>query len=76
MSRPLTNVKLKKIHRILESNESQWLTLKPYIEFNTHKKIEAENNKGNDGKTLYKLMNNAIYRKIGLLLRTYFMDDP
>ena len=25
--------------------------------------IEVENNKGNDGKVLYKLMNNSIYRK-------------
>ena len=36
--------------------------LKPYIEFNTNK-IEAEKNNDGDGKALYKLMNNAIYRK-------------
>ena len=49
-------LKLKKIHPVLEFNQSQWL--KPYIEFNTEK------NKEKDGKAwLYKLMNNAIYRK-------------
>ena len=54
-------LKLKKIHCILEFNQSQWL--KPYIEFNTQKKIEAEKNNDRDGKALYKLMNNAIYGK-------------
>ena len=33
-------LKLEKVHRILEFSRSQWL--KPYTEFNTHKKIEAE----------------------------------
>ena len=51
----------KKIHHILEFNQSQWL--KPYIEFDTQKRIEAEKNNDKDGKTLYKLMNNAIYKK-------------
>ena len=41
--------------------QSQWL--KSYIEFNTQKRIEAEKNNDKDGKTLYKLMNNAIYEK-------------
>ena len=35
----------------------------PYIEFSTQKRIEAEKNNGKDGKTLRKLMNNAIYGK-------------
>ena len=51
----------KKIHRVLELNQSQWL--KPYIEFNTYKRIEVEKNNDEDGKALYKLMNNAIYGK-------------
>ena len=33
-------LKLKKKHRILEFNQSQWL--RPYIEFITLKRIEAE----------------------------------
>ena len=41
-------LKLNKIDRVLEFNQSQWL--KPYIEFNTHKRIEAKKSNGNDGK--------------------------
>ena len=54
-------LKLKKIHRTLEFNRSQWL--KPHIEFNTQKRIEAEKNNDRDGKGLYKLMSNAINGK-------------
>ena len=54
-------LKLKKIHRVLEFNQSQWL--KPYVKFNTKEKIEAEKNDDKDGKVLYKLMNNAVYGK-------------
>ena len=46
---------------MLEFNQSQWL--KPYIEFNTQKRIEAEKNNDKDGNVLCKLMNNAIYGK-------------
>ena len=35
-----TRIKNKKIHRVLEFNQSKWL--EPYTEFNTHKRIEAE----------------------------------
>ena len=52
-------LKLKKINRVLEFNKSQWL--KPYIEFNTQKRIEAERNNDKDIKALYKLISNAIY---------------
>ena len=37
--------------------------MKPNIEFNRQKRIEAEINGGKDGKALYKLMDNAVYRK-------------
>ena len=33
-------LKLKKMHRVLEFNQSQWL--KPYIEFNMQTRTEAE----------------------------------
>ena len=49
------------MHHILEFNQSQWL--KPYIEFNTQKGIEAEKNGHKDGKTLYKFRNNTISGK-------------
>ena len=54
-------LKLKKIHRGLEFHQSEWL--KPYIQFNTQKRIEAGKNGDRDGKTLYKLMNNILYGK-------------
>ena len=50
----------KKIHRVLEFNQSQWLKL--YVEFNTQK-IEAEKNGDKDGKALHKLMKNVVYGK-------------
>ena len=55
-------LKLKKIHRVLEFNQSQWL--KQYVGFDTQKWIGAEENGEKDGKVLYKLMKNAVYRKL------------
>ena len=54
-------LKVNKVHRILESNQSQWL--KRCIEFNTQKRREAEKNREKDENALYKLMNNAVYGK-------------
>ena len=47
-------LKVKKVHRVLQFTQSQWL--KPFIEFSTKKRIEAE-------KALYTLINDAVYRK-------------
>ena len=54
-------LKLKKNHRVLEFNQPQWL--KPYNEFNTQKRKNAEKNSHKDGKALYQLMSNLIYIK-------------
>ena len=54
-------LKLKKVNCILEFNQSQWL--KPYVELNTQKTIDAKQNGEKDGKAFYKLMNNAVYGK-------------
>ena len=35
-----------------------------YVKFNTQKRIEVEKNGDKDGKTLYKLMNNAVSGKV------------
>ena len=50
-------LQLKKVHRVLEFNKSQWLN--SYVKFNTKKRIDAEKN----GKALYKLTNNTVYGK-------------
>ena len=55
-------LKPKQAHDVLEFN--QWKWLKPCIELNTQKRIEAEKkNGGKDKKTFYKSMNNAVYGK-------------
>ena len=64
---------LLKINRVLEFNQSQWL--KPYVEFNTRKRIETRENGDKDGKALYKLMNNVVYGKTMKNLRNRVVNN-
>ena len=50
-----TRIKTKKIHRVLEFNQFQWLKSKQHTKNNTQKII--------DEKSLYTLMDNAAYFK-------------
>ena len=54
----LNELILKNVHRILEFKQSAWM--KPCIDFNIPK-IEEATNKAD--KTLFKLLNNAVYGK-------------
>ena len=49
---------LKKVHRILEFKQSDWM--KSYIDFSTERRKEVTNEAD---KKLFKLLNNAVYRK-------------
>ena len=54
----LNELILKNVHRILEFKQSAWM--KPCIDFNIPKREEATNKAD---KTLFKLLNNAVYGK-------------
>ena len=47
-------IKMTKVYSALEFYQLKWL--KPYTEFNTRKRIEAENNGDKDGKAFWKTM--------------------
>ena len=51
-------MKLTKIHRVLEFNQSDWM--KKYINFNTEKRVNAANDFEKDS---FKLMINSVYGK-------------
>ena len=51
-------MKLKKVHRVLELDQSPWL--RQYIDFNTQKRMDAKNAFEKD---FLKLLNNSVFGK-------------
>src|SRR5262249_50330706 len=54
----LHGLQLKKVYHVIEFTQSPWMA--PYIELNTNLRKQA---RSLFNKNLYKLMNNAVFRK-------------
>ena len=60
-------LKLKKIHKILQFNQSPWL--KGYIDYNTNLRRKAQSD---FEKAMVKLMNNAFYGKMNIIIIIFY----
>ena len=62
-------LKLKKIHRVIEFNQKEWL--KPYTDMNTELGIQIMITNNDFEKDLFKLMNNSVFGKTMENIRKY-----
>ena len=56
-----TRIEAKKMNRVLEFNQSQWL--KSYVKFKVQKNNRSRKNRGKNEKVLYRLTRDAVYGK-------------
>ena len=63
-------LKLKKVHRVLKFNQSNWL--EPYIDTNTMMRKRAKEMGNKCEEDVFKLMNNACFGKVCLFMSIEF----